>query len=102
MLNFVTILKSILVHVLQVCKHVEHDKSKAYNTQRIDMLSRIVKKIKRCNVYVLGTYFTSLAKESREEFVMQKRDYQPEVSIPKSILCLFRNGLSLGGSYGKH
>lgn len=66
------------------------------------MLSRIVKKLKWCNVYVHGTYFTSHAKESREAFVMPKRDYQPQVSIPKSILCLLRNGLSLGGLYGKH
>ena len=66
------------------------------------MLSRMVKKIIRCNVYVRGTYLSSPANECGEKFVMPERDYQPKVSIPNSILCLLLNRLRLGGSYGKY
>ena len=91
--------------MLRDCKDVEHDKQKAYNTQRIDMLLR-KETIKRCNAIVCKVNSEALSKPMRAEFVLQKLIYQPSTLISTSILfpILCVNTLLQvgGGSYGKH
>ena len=92
--------------MLRDCKHVEHVKSKAYNTQRIDMLLRSKKMIKRCNVVVCKTYTNALSKPLRAEIAMLNFKHQPSTLLSTSILfpILWVDTLTkvFGGWYGKH